>query len=172
MSANESSLGNAGKSGGNSSDDIELSVRAIESRNSAEVDTAIALFSSNSPSYDAVDRFDRDADSNATSSTGVGSYDTSSSSISSSNRSGRGACCDTFSHALVTLLLLLLPFGVATNCPGVEVVWGLCGSSVGVLLALTFPAGIYLKLRGHKVINSSCYRACLSSPSDSTQSML
>jgi len=30
------------------------------------------------------------------------------------------------------------------------VVWGLCGSSVGILLAATFPSAIYLKLRFHK----------------------
>jgi len=30
------------------------------------------------------------------------------------------------------------------------VVWGVCGSTVGILLALTFPAAIYAKLRWHK----------------------
>jgi len=53
-------------------------------------------------------------------------------------------------HGGLTLLILLGAFCAATACPGVEVVWGLCGSSVGILLALTFPSAIYLKLRFHK----------------------
>lgn len=138
---NNSSLGSGGKSGSSSnSDDIELPNSALEMRYSVKMDAATALFSSASPSYDAVDRFDAEADS--------------STNTSSDN-------CGTLSHVLLTLLLLLLPFGVATGCPGVEVVWGLCGSSVGVLLALTFPAGIYLKLRGHKVKEVTTYHVCL-----------
>lgn len=53
-------------------------------------------------------------------------------------------------HVLVTAAILLGCHLCATYCPSVEVVWGICGSSVGVLLALTFPSAIYLRLRAHK----------------------
>jgi len=53
-------------------------------------------------------------------------------------------------HVLLTLGILLLVFVGATACQGVEVVWGLCGSSVGTALALVLPSAIYFKLRRHK----------------------
>jgi len=49
-------------------------------------------------------------------------------------------------HSLLTLAIVVGAFQTATVCPGVEVVWGLCGSSVGILLAVTFPSAIYLKV--------------------------
>mmetsp|Transcript_17935 Transcript_17935/g.37510 ORF Transcript_17935/g.37510 Transcript_17935/m.37510 type:complete len:309 (+) Transcript_17935:762-1688(+) len=53
-------------------------------------------------------------------------------------------------HVLLTVLILVGSFSLAVACPGVEVIWGMCGSSVGICLAYVFPAAIYLKVRAHK----------------------
>jgi hypothetical protein len=74
-----------------------------------------------------------------------------SSSSSSSASLSLVSSCDSWSsvaqHSLLTLAIVVGAFQTATVCPGVEVVWGLCGSSVGILLAVTFPSAIYLKVR-------------------------
>lgn len=53
-------------------------------------------------------------------------------------------------HVGLTGVLLLACYLLATTCTGVETVWSICGSSVGILLALTFPAALYSRVRGHK----------------------
>mmetsp|Transcript_10967 Transcript_10967/g.31462 ORF Transcript_10967/g.31462 Transcript_10967/m.31462 type:complete len:508 (-) Transcript_10967:156-1679(-) len=53
-------------------------------------------------------------------------------------------------HVGLTVGLLSACYLLATSCSGVETVWGICGSSVGILLALTFPSALYSRLRGHK----------------------
>jgi len=70
--------------------------------------------------------------------------------VSSSSVWSCGAWPAAAQHSLLTLVIVMGAFQTAAVCPGVEVVWGLCGSSVGILLAATFPSAIYLKLRFHK----------------------
>jgi hypothetical protein len=140
-----SSSGSLGSSSGSSSrsgGDVEMSGG---SKAAARTELTTVVFPS-IPSYDAVDNGHGHSSSSSPGFNGgrAGSSSSSSNAWCASASAAAG-------QVLLTLLLLVVPFGVATGCPGVEVVWGLCGSSVGVLLALTFPAGIYLKLRAHKV---------------------
>ena len=53
-------------------------------------------------------------------------------------------------HVLLTVMIVIFTFALAVACPGVEVIWGMCGSSVGICLAYVFPAAIYYKVRSHK----------------------
>ena len=53
---------------------------------------------------------------------------------------------------LLTVLILVGSFSLAVACPGVEVIWGMCGSSVGICLAYVFPAAIYLKVLGDMLL--------------------
>ena len=45
-------------------------------------------------------------------------------------------------HLLLTSFIVLGAGLASVICPSVEVIWGLCGSSVGILLALSIPSGI------------------------------
>jgi hypothetical protein len=148
-----SSSGSLGSSSGSSSrsgGDVEMSGG---SKAAARTELTTVVFPS-IPSYDAVDNghgHSSSSSSSISSTPGFGSPGFNGGRAGSSSNAWCASASAAAGHVLLTLLLLVVPFGVATACPGVEVVWGLCGSSVGVLLALTFPAGIYLKLRAHKV---------------------
>jgi hypothetical protein len=49
-------------------------------------------------------------------------------------------------HVGVTFAIVALTYFVASLFPDVTIIWGICGSSVGILLVLTFPMAIYLKV--------------------------
>ena len=50
-------------------------------------------------------------------------------------------------HVLLTLGIVALGLYLAVVGGSVEVVWGVCGSSVGISIVFVFPAAIYLKVR-------------------------
>lgn len=53
-------------------------------------------------------------------------------------------------HVVTTVGILVVAMVLAVACPGVEVIWSLCGSSVGLALAYILPATIYTTLRAHR----------------------
>jgi hypothetical protein len=56
-------------------------------------------------------------------------------------------------HTLSTLLLLIIGFIAAVAVPGVGLVWGICGSSMALIIGFFLPAAYYLKIRSRKGIN-------------------
>ena len=50
-------------------------------------------------------------------------------------------------HVLLTLGIVALGLYLAVVGGSLEVVWGVCGSSVGISIVFVFPAAIYLKVR-------------------------
>ena len=54
---------------------------------------------------------------------------------------------DSLTHFAVTFFLLASSFSFAVAVPGVEVVWGIVGSSMAFFVAYILPAACYIKLR-------------------------
>lgn len=60
---------------------------------------------------------------------------------------------DLFFHYGATLMLALLGYVGAVCVPGVEVVWSVLGSSLGLTIAFVMPCACYLKIRASKGMN-------------------
>jgi hypothetical protein len=56
-------------------------------------------------------------------------------------------------HLVATLCLLGICLYAAVGIPGVGVVWSLCGSSMGMMIAYCMPAIFYLRIRRKKAWN-------------------
>jgi len=59
----------------------------------------------------------------------------------------------TTAHVLSTLVLLAFGFYVSIAVPGVGVIWGICGSSMALIIGFFLPAACYLKIRSRKGMN-------------------
>lgn len=53
-------------------------------------------------------------------------------------------------HVLVTLAFAVFGYIGAVYVPGVEYVWRILGSSMGMIIAFIVPSMCYLKIRGHR----------------------
>ena len=64
-----------------------------------------------------------------------------------------GPAVSNITHVLSTLSLLFMGFYGAVAVPGVGLVWGICGSSMALIIGFFLPAAYYLKIRSRKGIN-------------------
>lgn len=66
-----------------------------------------------------------------------------------------------FVHVFVTLAFATFGYIGAVFVPGVEYVWRILGSSMGMIIAFIVPALCYLKIRGHKGVRKTTAGAFL-----------
>lgn len=81
--------------------------------------------------------------------------------VSVASSSGMSNTRNAFVHVFVTLAFATFGYIGAVFVPGVEYVWRILGSSMGMIIAFIVPALCYLKIRGHKGVRKTTAGAFL-----------